>query len=187
MRRTNLAILGLLLGGFTPRYAVAQVEVIRGVDRVIQATQARETRAEKGREISREQEALERETRERLEANQRHPEGIVRERYSEDARLSNNPWAREARRKKELRVELFTAEQCENCARMESYLNEVGVPYRRHFLEQGSEAEQMYLSQVGRGVIPVVRINGRLVRGFEPETVRKVILEEKQHLEKVED
>lgn len=186
MRRTNKAIISLLLGVLIPIPALAQVEAIRGVDRVLQATQAREKRAEQGQDAHREQQKLEEQTRNQIEAARQNPGSIVRERYSEDARLSNNPWAREAQRKKEVRIELFTAGGCQNCERMERYLDDVGVAYRRHFLESGSEAEQMYLSQIGRGVIPVVRINGRLIRGFEPEAVRQTILEEKQFLENQE-
>ncbi len=186
MRTTNLILLILLFSLIAVSPVSAQIEVIRGVDRVIQATEARETRAEKGRKISAEQRRLEEDTAQNLEESRRKPDTVVRERFSEDARLSNNPWARVRQKQSELRIEIFIAESCKKCTKMEQYLNDVGVPYRRHFLERGSDAEQMYLSQVGRGVIPVTRINGRLVRGYQPEEVRKIILEEKKFLRRIE-
>ncbi|MCB0323025.1 MAG: glutaredoxin family protein [Bdellovibrionales bacterium] len=137
------------------------------------------------REQRREATAVEAE-RQRLEAERvrqaqeemmRNPGSFPRERLSYEAALNQNPWARARRR--EIRVEVFVAASCENCDRMERYLDEVGVPYVRHYLEPGSEAEEMYLAQVGRGEIPVIRVNGRLVRGYRPEEVRALILEEK--------
>ena len=185
MLRTNLLLLLTIIGQF-PVLAEGQVEIIRGIDRVIQAGEARERRQSASEEAAENQRKLETDTRLQLEASKQHPGAMPRERYSNEAALSNNPWARERQRAREIRVELFVADACENCERMERYLNDVGVPYSRHFLEPGSEAEQMYLAQIGRGTIPVVRVNGKVIRGFEPETVRAAILEEKSHL-RIED
>jgi glutaredoxin len=186
MDRTNSGLFLLLLWQLTPVPAAGQIEVLRGIDRVIQATEARENRQGPARDAAEEQRQMELETRRQQEQIRNNPGSFPRERLSNEAVLSNNPWARDAQRRRELRVELFTAEGCDPCQKMEDYLNDVGVPYARQFLQPGSEAEQIYLTQIGRGTIPVVRVNGRLIRGYEPEEVRRIVLEEKQLLEQAE-
>ena len=77
-------------------------------------------------------------------------------------------------------VDLFVASDCSDCERMEQYLKEMGVPYEKKWLAENSPAEQDYMTNIGRGALPVTRINGKVVRGYEPERVRKIILDEKQ-------
>lgn len=56
------------------------------------------------------------------------------------------------------------------------------VPVTRFFLSPGNNAENEYLERIGRGIVPVTRINGRIIRGYKPDDVRKTILEEKEKL-----
>jgi glutaredoxin len=165
--------------------AAAQLEIIRGVEQVSTATGASDIRHENSREnLKAEQERqqiIEDEVFRQREALRNNPGSFPRERLSDEARLSNNPWAREAKLKAggAVTVELFVTPDCADCKLMEKYLNEVGVPYGLYELTKGSQAEQKYLTQIGRGVIPAIRINRDIVRGYKPEEVRKVILENK--------
>jgi len=110
------------------------------------------------------------------------PAKLPRQRLSNEAHLSNNPWAREAQRRRTgpVQVELFVADHCPACRLMEQYLNDAGVPYSLFFLAPGSETEKQYFAQMGSGIIPAIRINGRVVRGYQPEAVRRIVLEEKK-------
>ena len=78
---------------------------------------------------------------------------------------------------KKVKVDLFVASDCPDCERMERYLNELGVPYERKVLTSGTAVERDYLQTVGRGILPVIRVNGKTLRGFEPEETRRLIME----------
>lgn len=164
---------------------LAQFEIVRGIEQVTTATGASDVRHENSREnLKAEQERqqkIEDEVFRQREALRNNPGSFPRQRMSDEARLSNNPWAREAKLKASgaVTVELFVTPDCADCKLMEKYLNDVGVPYGLYELTKGSEAEQKYLTQIGRGAIPAIRINRDIVRGYKPEQVRKVILENK--------
>ena len=184
MRRTLFIIIAAILyTGASTAAAHAQVEVLRGIYRMDKAINAREARQDRARDAAdrdaaRAEEAHIERQRQQLE---QAPGSFPRTRQSHEAALSNNPWARANRKAAGAApvVELFVAADCPDCGRMERYLNEVGVPYRLQLLSPGSEAEQAYLAQIGRGLLPVVRINGHIVRGYRPEDVRQTILREK--------
>ena len=147
------------------------------------AVGAREARQDRSQEIEdlKQRRAEEAQVEQQRQEMQQKPGTFPRQRVSHEASLSNNPWARDAQKKAGVVpvVELFVADKCSECAAMEKYLNEVGVPYRLSMLTSGSEEEQRYLSQIGRGLLPVVRMNNSVVRGYEPEAVRQMILREK--------
>jgi glutaredoxin len=83
---------------------------------------------------------------------------------------------------KEIEVSLFITSDCPQCEQMEEYLRNLRVPVTRFFLSPGNNAENEYLERIGRGIVPVTRINGRIIRGYKPDDVRKTILEEKEKL-----
>ena len=163
--------------------AFAQVEILRGIYRMNRAVGAREVRQDRAREAK----ELEEQQKENVEIDaqrrqiQQAPGSFPRQRWSHEAALSNNPWARQAQKQAGAMpvIEVFVAESCPDCNRMEEYLNDVGVPYRLSILTPGSEEEQRYLAQIGRGMLPVVRVNDKIVRGYKPEDVRHAILGEK--------
>ena len=153
---------------------------LRMNDAVSTHTERRERERQRATEQRQEEEAVRRQ-QEELRTN---PGSYPRQRFSYEAEQNENPWAREAERKtpgpKPVRVEIFVAEKCPDCESMEKFLDGAGVPYSRLFLERGSEAYEQYLAQIGRGLLPATRVNGRVVRGYEPDQVRKIILEEKE-------
>ena len=170
----------LVLGAGT---AVAQLDSLAaGVyERGAAVVQNEQDRAKRERAAAEEQKRLEADVRRQQEEMMQHPGSFPRQRLSYEARSANNPWEKTNDAPAGVKVDLFVADQCPACERMEKFLDEMGVPYARYYLAPGSEAEQQYLAQIGRGIIPVVRINRRIVRGYQPDDVRHAILAEKNN------
>jgi tetratricopeptide (TPR) repeat protein len=75
-------------------------------------------------------------------------------------------------------IEVFLVENCPPCKQAENFLNELEVPYIRYDLRRNKKAEKDYLTNIGRGKIPAIRVNGSnksVIRGFEPAQIVKVI------------
>lgn len=68
------------------------------------------------------------------------------------------------------RIEVFVASRCRQCDELEDYLSNAQIPYRRIDLENDPTGERDYLDNIGRGILPVARINGingTVIRGFD--------------------
>jgi glutaredoxin len=144
---------------------------------------SKDERVERKRQEAEEQKKQEEEVIRQREELRQNPGKFPRRRMSYEAETSNNPWAKQTDDSvpSGVRVEIFVADQCPDCEKMEKYLDDVGVPYSRNFLSPGTDAEERYLTQIGRGILPAVRINRKVVRGYQPEEVRQTILGEKNN------
>lgn len=66
-------------------------------------------------------------------------------------------------------IDVFVASRCRQCVQMEELLTGAGIYYRRIDLENDSQGEDDYLKNIGRGILPAVRIGKTIIRGYEPE------------------
>lgn len=72
------------------------------------------------------------------------------------------------------RVVLYATDWCGYCKQIRRFLDEKGVPYREFDIEKDAEARRAYEALGGRG-IPILEVNGTLIRGFEPESILKAL------------
>jgi glutaredoxin len=186
--RHQLAYIPLLVVAlfvaFFPAWVCAQNDPWEGTvyGKMSDILTSKEERAEQKRQEAEEQRKLEEEVIRQREEMRQNPGKFPRRRMSYEAETSNNPWVKQTDDSvpSGVRVEIFVADQCPDCEKMEKYLDDVGVPYSRNYLSPETDAEQRYLTQIGRGILPAVRINRKVIRGYQPEEVRRIILQEKQ-------
>lgn len=181
MKRRILIISSLVLL-FHTAYSQAQnssSESRSAFERMIEVSNKRQELREKQQEQAANQDKLEAEVSAQREMIRQNPKSFPRQRYSYEAVIDENPWAR-MHKKGQIKVEIFVADKCPDCEQMEKFLDDAAVPYSRIFLTPGSLEEERYLSQIGRGILPVTKINRQIVRGYQPDNVRKMIVEEKK-------
>ncbi len=69
------------------------------------------------------------------------------------------------------KVEMFVASKCRHCDELLAFLREEGITVRVYDLERDRYAEEDYLKNIGRGVLPVTRIGSSVIRGLEAKKV----------------
>ncbi|MCB0343798.1 MAG: glutaredoxin family protein [Bdellovibrionales bacterium] len=69
------------------------------------------------------------------------------------------------------KVEMFVASNCPHCDELLKFLREEGIVVRVYNLERDRHAEEDYLANIGRGVLPVTRIGGTVIRGLEAKKI----------------
>jgi glutaredoxin len=72
------------------------------------------------------------------------------------------------------RVVLYSTDWCGYCKLTRRFLDEKGVPYREFDIEKNAEARKAYEALGGRG-IPILDVNGTLIRGYEPENILQAL------------
>jgi len=68
------------------------------------------------------------------------------------------------------RVVLYATDWCGYCKLTRRFLDQKGIPYREFDIEKDAEARKAYEALGGRG-IPMLDVNGTLIRGYEPEAI----------------
>ncbi|ALI00359.1 glutaredoxin family protein [Pseudomonas sp. FW306-02-F02-AA] len=68
------------------------------------------------------------------------------------------------------RVVLYATDWCGYCKLTRRFLDQKGIPYREFDIEKDAEARKTYEALGGRG-IPMLDVNGTLIRGYEPEAI----------------
>lgn len=72
------------------------------------------------------------------------------------------------------RVVLYATDWCGYCKATRRFLDEKGVPYREFDIEKDAQARKAYEALGGRG-IPILDVNGTLIRGFEPQNILEAL------------
>ncbi|NUT89151.1 glutaredoxin family protein [Pseudomonas corrugata] len=72
------------------------------------------------------------------------------------------------------RITLYATDWCGYCKATRRFLDEKGVPYREFDIEKDSEARKAYEALGGRG-IPILDVNGTLIRGYEPQRILEAL------------
>ena len=68
------------------------------------------------------------------------------------------------------RVVLYATDWCGYCKLTRRFLDQKGIPFKEYDIEKNAEARKVYEALGGRG-IPVLDVNGTLIRGYEPEAI----------------
>lgn len=68
------------------------------------------------------------------------------------------------------RVVLYSTDWCGYCKQARRFLDSKGIPFREFDIEKDAEARKAYEALGGRG-IPLIDVNGTLIRGFDPDEI----------------
>ncbi len=71
-------------------------------------------------------------------------------------------------------VVLYSTDWCGYCAKARQFLQENRIAYFEYDIEKSAEGQAQYRALGGRGV-PVLQVNGHVVKGFNPERVRRLL------------
>ncbi|BDV42021.1 NrdH-like redox domain-containing protein [Geotalea uraniireducens] len=71
-------------------------------------------------------------------------------------------------------VELYVTSWCGYCKKMERFLKEQGIPYVAYDVEQDRAAHERFIQLGGSGV-PLARVGQRVVNGYNPEAVLRLL------------
>jgi len=67
-------------------------------------------------------------------------------------------------------VVLYATDWCGYCKLTRRFLDQKGIPYQEFDIEKNAAARKDYESLGGRG-IPLLDVNGTLIRGYEPDAI----------------
>ena len=73
-------------------------------------------------------------------------------------------------------VIMYGTAWCAYCAKTRTLLEELDVPYFEYDVENSSEGYRQYIDLGGRGV-PVLQINGKIVKGYDPAKIKSLVKE----------
>ncbi|WP_432218684.1 glutaredoxin family protein [Pseudomonas kribbensis] len=68
------------------------------------------------------------------------------------------------------KVVLYTTDWCGYCKQTKRFLDQKGIPFKEFDIEKDAEARKAYEALGGRG-IPLIDVNGTLIRGFDPDDI----------------
>jgi glutaredoxin-like YruB-family protein len=68
------------------------------------------------------------------------------------------------------RVTLYATDWCGYCKQTRRFLDSKGIPYTEFDIEKDPAARKAYEALGGRG-IPLIDVNGTLIRGFSPDDI----------------
>jgi glutaredoxin len=67
-------------------------------------------------------------------------------------------------------VVLYATDWCGYCKQTRRFLDSKGIPYKEFDIEKSAEGRKAYEALGGRG-IPLIDVNGTLIRGFSEEAI----------------
>ncbi|MCM8742449.1 glutaredoxin family protein [Pseudomonas koreensis] len=68
------------------------------------------------------------------------------------------------------RVVLYATDWCGYCKQTKRFLDSKGIPFKEFDIEKDAQARKAYEALGGRG-IPLIDVNGTLIRGFDPDEI----------------
>jgi mycoredoxin len=68
------------------------------------------------------------------------------------------------------KIVLYATDWCGYCKKTRRFLDSKGIPYREFDIEKSAEGRKAYEALGGRG-IPLIDVNGTLIRGFSEEAI----------------
>ena len=77
--------------------------------------------------------------------------------------------------KSKKRVIVYTTPACPFCGNLKTYLEEKGIEYEEYDVSKDQERLKEMLKKTGRGSVPVIDIEGRVIVGFDPERIEKAL------------
>lgn len=73
------------------------------------------------------------------------------------------------------KVLLFSTSTCSWCRRAKRYLKERGVAFREINIERDADAARDIVRKTGQRGVPVIKIGGRWIVGFDKEQIEKAL------------
>jgi glutaredoxin len=73
-------------------------------------------------------------------------------------------------RQAQARVVLYATDWCGYCKQTRRFLDSKGIPFKEYDIEKSPEGRKAYEALGGRG-IPMIDVNGTLIRGFSEEAI----------------
>jgi len=67
-------------------------------------------------------------------------------------------------------VVLYATDWCGYCKQTRRFLDSKGIPFKEFDIEKSAEGRKAYEALGGRG-IPLIDVNGTLIRGFSPDEI----------------
>lgn len=95
---------------------------------------------------------------------------VVFQNWGKIERLLNPSEAVPEHTRANARVVLYSTEWCGYCKATRRFLDQKGIPYKEFDIEKDPAARQAYEALGGRG-IPILDVNGTLIRDFNPEAI----------------
>ena len=74
------------------------------------------------------------------------------------------------------KVEIFVTSWCSYCKKLESFLIQHHIDYKRYDIEQDTTGAEIFEKIGGEGV-PVVRIGKEVIHGYDPDAVLAALQE----------
>ncbi|KTB79225.1 glutaredoxin family protein [Pseudomonas syringae] len=68
------------------------------------------------------------------------------------------------------KVVMYTTDWCGYCKQTQRFLDSKGIAYQEFDIEKSKEGRKAYEALGGRG-IPLIDVNGTLIRGFAPDEI----------------
>ncbi|MCR8717134.1 glutaredoxin family protein [Pseudomonas syringae] len=82
----------------------------------------------------------------------------------------NPPPASVAQSYSQARVVMYATDWCGYCKQTRRFLDSKGIAYQEFDIEKSQEGRKAYEALGGRG-IPLIDVNGTLIRGFAPDEI----------------
>ena len=95
---------------------------------------------------------------------------VVYQNWGKIEHLVNPSQAVSSQTQAHARVVLYATDWCGYCKQTRRFLDSKGIPYTEFDIEKSGEGRKAYEALGGRG-IPLIDVNGTLIRGFSPDEI----------------
>ncbi|MEE4084032.1 glutaredoxin family protein [Pseudomonas viridiflava] len=95
---------------------------------------------------------------------------VIYQNWGKIENFVNPPPASVAQSYSQAKVVMYATEWCGYCKQTRRFLDSKGIPYQEYDIEKSEEGRKAYEALGGRG-IPLIDVNGTLIRGFAPEDI----------------
>ncbi|GFM53390.1 glutaredoxin family protein [Pseudomonas capsici] len=95
---------------------------------------------------------------------------VVYQNWGKIENLFNPQPASVAQSYSQARVVMYATEWCGYCKQTRRFLDSKGIAFTEYDIEKSAEGRKAYEALGGRG-IPLLDVNGTLIRGFSPDAI----------------
>ncbi|MES2869380.1 MAG: glutaredoxin family protein [Pseudomonadota bacterium] len=95
---------------------------------------------------------------------------VVFQNWGKIERFINPSGAVSEQTRSSARVVLYATDWCGYCKATRRFLDQKGIPFKEFDIENDAAARQAYEALGGRG-IPILDVNGTLIRDFNPDAI----------------
>ncbi len=95
---------------------------------------------------------------------------VIYQNWGKIENFVNPPPASVAQNYSQAKVVMYATQWCGYCKQTRRFLDSKGIAYREYDIEKSEEGRKAYEALGGRG-IPLIDVNGTLIRGFAPDDI----------------